>query len=318
MHILAFPDYRPVTSPPAQVPSPSPPPSRGLSLTTSPVLAGSSGGKPADEISREAALKKKEAEKAVDPLSSFSVSNSNGSSLVTAHIATAYSPAFLSSDTKSMFNSIGLDISASLPAESASLKQYAKQALLSLDGGVLNIYGSFAGRDRTSYTPTIGNSPNPRDSAFDHIYLIKNPVSQEQLLGYAKFGFGARGIKTALEGTGYAGLATAYLGLGLDGPLLSKANGTRDNNTGWVSVEGYGVANALNKNTLTTLFGEPYGKRSFSSLGAKVTIGLPGRFYLSAQYGKALGNYGKEHIGDLSVLSFGYNPTPATETRKQP
>lgn len=266
---------------------------------------------PAPQEIGRAPLQDKAAEEDKDtkPLGSFKVSSSNGSNLVTARVATAYTPAFMGTfDRTHWLSRLGLDVSASLPAETTTLKEYGRQALMTLDGGVLNVYASLAGRDRKYYKPELADGvPNPRDQAFDHLYLVKRPKSQEQLLAYLKLGMGGRAVKTALEGTGFAGVATAYLGLGLDGPLLTERWGARTDTTGWFNIEAVAVANLLNKRTLTTIFEEPYAKRSFSSVGAKAVINLPGRFFLSAQYAKALGSYGRAFIGDISVISFGYN-----------
>lgn len=271
----------------------------------------------------------KEDNSSVDPLAKFKVSSASGSRLVTAHIATSFTPAFLSTtDGTSWKSRIGMDISASVPAESVTLQQYAKHALLTLDGGILNIYGSPAGRDPKVYPPklqdgTPDGTPNPRESAWDHLYMIREPapgqtsVPQEQLLGYWKMGIGGRAIKKSLEGSEYAGIGTAYLGVGFDGPMFSGRDSKRDGNTGWFSIEAYGVANIMNKGTLTTLFEQPNEKRNLNSVGAKVAIGLPGRFFLSATYGKALGSFGRDHIKDIAVVSFGYNPEVTTEDTKK-
>jgi hypothetical protein len=266
--------------------------------------------------------KQQENSQQVNPLSSFSTSSSNGSSLVTAHIATAFSPAFLehSRDTGGdygrWYNDIGVDISASLPAQSTTLKQYAKQAVLSLDGGVLNIYGSFAGRDLTKGAYS-GGDKNPRNKTVDRIYFDSTNERPDQMLGYIKQGIGLRGVKTALEGNGYGGLATLYLGLGIDGPLLSSTTVLldKDPGAGWMSLEAYGTANAMNRRTMETLFATPSSHSGFFSGGAKLQIGLPGKFFLSAEYAKALGSYARKSIGDTSIISFGYNSDKSAEKK---
>lgn len=257
----------------------------------------------------------------VNPLSSFNTSTTNGSSLVTAHIATAYAPTFRDPQGMSsrpekkdastgdkrklnFWNALGVDISASLPAQSATLRDYGKQALLTLDGGAINIYGAFAGRDEKKDEPI----PDARMLAFDHVYLFD--AGADQMLMYVKQGIGGRAVKTALEGNGYAGVGTAYLGFGVDGPLLTTRGGASDSTSGWITLEGYATANVLNPSTLNKLFNADTKTHSLPTASARFKIGLPGRFYLSAEYSKAFGSYGKK-LGDVAMISFGYN----TETK---
>lgn len=271
----------------------------------------------------------------VNPLSSFNTSTTNGSSLVTAHIATAYAPAFREPNGDNAlfkngvffrreakkseegvrdlryWNAIGVDISASLPAQSATLKDYGKQALLTLDGGVINVLGAFAGRNEKVGVPV----PDPRVVAFDHVYLLG--ADENQMLMYVKQGIGGRAVKTALQGNGYAGLGTAYLGFGVDGPLLSTRAGSSDPNSGWIMLEAYATANVINPSTLNKLFQTDTKTHSLPVGSARFRIGLPGRFYLSAEYSKAFGTFGKK-VGDVAVISFGYNSdTKTTATEKK-
>lgn len=243
-------------------------------------------------------------------LADFSTKKGNGSNLVTAHIATAFAPMFLEASTvPKKFKAISLDISAAIPAQSTTLKDYGKQALLSLDGGIVNIYGSLPGYD---HQEAVQNT-SPRN--FDRNYWVTEG-NLNQLLVYTKGGLGGRAIKTALEGNGYAGLATAYLGLGVDGPLLATRDGSaKDPKAGWVFLEAFGVANAGNKTTFEKLFGAPTTKKVIPSWGSNFSITLPGQFYMTVGYYRALGDYGKSKIGGTTVLAFGYNGGP--EAKKQ-
>jgi hypothetical protein len=256
----------------------------------------------------------------VDSLTTFNASTSNGSTLATVHIATAFSPALLktSEDLNKEFpkrwytrwyNDIGVDISASTPVQTATLPQYGKHALLTLDGGLVNVYGAFAGRDllQGTFKPLDDGQDNPRLNNWDRIYLVDSETP-EIILGYLKQGIGIRAVKTALTGTGMGGLGTFYLGGGFDGPLLSSRDRfSKDPNAGWFSIDAYGTANAINRSTLKLLFGETASRNGFFTVGAKAKIGLPGKFFLSAEYARALDKFGKAHIGNVSVVSFGYN-----------
>ncbi len=259
----------------------------------------------------------------VNPLSNFNLKTSNNSSLVTGHIATAYAPAWrnrcgeASSKTRganedcttvsdprqlNFWNAIGVDISASLPAQSATVQDYGKQALLTLTGGVINIYGAFAGRTEDPKKPP----PDDRVLAFDHIYP-NDATAANEMEFYVKQGIGGRAVKTSLEGSGYGGVGTAYLGVGVDGPLLSSRSGGSDSNAGWTTLEVFATANAINSRTLNTIFKTTNAPSSVSSASARFVISLPGRFYMSVEYAKAFGSYGRSTLRDTSIFSFGYN-----------
>lgn len=248
-------------------------------------------------------------------LADFSTKKSNGSNLVTAHIATAYAPLFLENKSHFVPHALGVDISAAIPAQSATLKDYGKQAMLTLDGGIVNIFASIPGYDHQK----IVQGTSPRN--FDRFYYYKpkdgdwSKAEPGQLLFYTKGGLGGRAIKTALEGNGYAGLATAYLGFGVDGPLLNNLDGKKDSKAGWVSLEAFGVANAGNKTTFQKLFGGTPDRSVLPSWAANFSITLPGQFYLTVGYYRALGTYGRTSVGGTTVLAFGYNGGPEKTNR---
>jgi hypothetical protein len=262
---------------------------------------------------------------AVDPLAAFTTSTSNGSTLATMHIVTAYAPvrsrAAKADDTSCgkvdsrdyLSNmALGFDISASLPAKSSTLRDYGRHALSKLDGGVLNVLGAFGvwtPGDAVYCRLQSGDGTNPRVTTYDHMY-IGHPSAPDEMVPYIKHGAGVRAVKTKLEGGSMAGVGTAYLGLGFDGPLLSALNLRNDPRAGWFTIEAFGVANVVNHRTLESLFlaegDTTRAPRSFATANARVKIDLPGRFYLSAEYAKPLGSF-RGHIGDTSIVTFGYN-----------
>lgn len=266
----------------------------------------------------------------VDTLSKFAISNSSGTNLVTTHIATAYAPMFIDCSSpetikesltghSSAFTALGIDISASLPGTSPTLAQYGKQAVLRRDGGLFNIYFNFAGRDLedTAFDP-IGDDghtkPNPRTRYVDRHY-VANAATPNELLAYFTHGVGIRAIRTALAGDGMAGLATGYLGFGFDGPVLQSLDGNAgDPSAGWMSVELYGAINRMNSGTFNALFGAPTGSSSFRSAGVKMTIGLPGKFTVSLEQVKSFGTYARPNIGEVTMVTFGYNDGSAGKT----
>ena len=293
--------------------------------------------------------------KQTDPLSKFSMSARNGSTLATIHVATAFAPIGLSPrkdttvkpctpelqekvrakmrqgaprDTQSL--GVGVDLSSSFPMNDPTREDYGRHALTKLDGGILNLYLSMVAHNTSDCTFSALNSAdgaNPRVKAWDHFYFLKT-ATPDTMLPYVKHALGIRAVKTSLEKSetdtdaskdsgAYGGLATYYLGLGVDGPLLTSSSTARDPNAGWFGVEAFGAVNLVNSRTLNSLFKTESAPRHFNTIGARATIGLPGRFFISAEYGKALGSYGKAHIGDTSMILFGYNNQSAPDAKTQ-
>jgi hypothetical protein len=130
-----------------------------------------------------------------------------------------------------------------------------------------------------------------------------------------------RAVKTSLSDSTMAGMGTAYLGIGFDGPLITDLTDTKfSSRTGWLVLEAYGTANGVNPRTMHELFGETTPHKGFFTLASRMKIGLPGQFYLSAEYARAFGSsYMKSHIGDTAIISFGYNNdatvSPPTEKK---
>jgi hypothetical protein len=317
-------------------------------------------------------------------LPTIKLSGSSNSTQATLHIATAYMPIFR--DTPCLGKNdwckmLGFDISATAPLKSSSstatppsttgsttvatgtsndttttqtLRNYGKQAILSLDGGIFNFYTAFTGGRNTEFGPyanvwgqsaaakgnananaaaesdTNANAAaesdtnakanqkvnlNPRVTTFDHIYWTPAVPDPMEGLWYFKQGVGIRGVKTALDGNGTAGLGTAYFGIGFDGPLFSDAaSRDRDARMGWLMVEGFGTGNLINRGTMKTLFGGLPSRSGFFSLGVKAKIGLPGKFFITAEYAKAYGNYERKNIGDMALVSVGYNNDDSVKT----
>lgn len=246
-----------------------------------------------------------------EDLKQFNVSAGSNSTLVSTHIATAFLPAWIRKDTTRnghFYNALGVDVSTAVPISSATLLAYAKQALLTTQGGVANLYFSAAGRD-------LCNSVfdwEPRRTAVDHAYVINSPVTGNELIAYVVDGVGIRAIKTALSGNGYGAVGTAYLGLGFDGPLFSL-DGTQmtgravDDTTGLLAFQVYASENAVNPHTLETIFGTSNAPHTFATWGAGLRMGLPGRFFLNIDYSRGIGGYASSRLGDIALVSIGYN-----------
>ena len=195
-----------------------------------------------------------------------------------------------------------------MPVSSANLVDYGKQALLSLNGGVANLYVSAAGRDLCN----LVFDWEPRRTAVDHAYIINTPVTANELIAYVVDGVGLRAVKTALSGNGYGAVGTAYLGFGFDGPLFSldgtsMAGRSVDSSTGLLSFQVYASVNGINPSTLHDLFGTNNAPHVFETWGANLRVALPGRFSLNLDYSRGIGGFGSTTLKDLAMVSVGYN-----------
>jgi len=123
-----------------------------------------------------------------------------------------------------LYNDLGFDISTSVPIQSATLADYAKQELLLRHGGLVNLYGSLAGKNFANAIYKWGD----RASNIDRSYFVDTlqhvePATAQQAMLFWSHGLGIKALKTQLEGTGDIGLqGTVYLGIGADGPLFVR------------------------------------------------------------------------------------------------
>jgi len=235
----------------------------------------------------------------------LAVTRAAQSTLVTTPIASVFAPLTMAPEGK-FYRALGFDISASLPVENATFEDYARHQLLARKGGLLNFYVSLTGRDVSESECEITAF---RKGFVNRIYLHRDEMTADKALFFVSQGMGGRVIKTALPGDTMAGLFTAYVGFGVDGPLFdgdSARNVLDRSAAGLYSLELYGAYNALNKRTLGKMFGVEGAPKHFTTAGARFLFNLPGNFNLQLEYSKALGTFGKENLRDLVMLSFGY------------
>lgn len=251
----------------------------------------------------------KNAATGADYLSQFSAaSSSDNSTTVTAHIARVVAPAWLVQDKPRTYawNAVGFDLSTSTPVASANSLDYVKQALLELRGGIANLDVSFfAGRDLCN---PVFSEWEPRRLAFDHWYpKLAGGDIDAQLHFYVLNGLGLRAVKTALDGKGYVGVGTAYLGFGFDGPLIDGADSSQKSPPGWMTFEVSALYNVANLEAVKTLLGAPSAPRSYASATANLTMSLPGSFFIALEYSTSLSSFARDYLGDVTVIRFGYN-----------
>jgi hypothetical protein len=229
-------------------------------------------------------------------------------------------PAWLSADASKncrLRNTIGFDISASLPVQTAALADYGREELLGRYGGAANIYFNLlAGRDLNAPLFRWGD----RRQAVDRIYILDafppgETVSANQALVFISHGIGVHAIKTQIQGSAFAAAGSAYLGIGADGPLYDVTQKPSDDTTGGgLSLELYGTANVVNPRTLNTLFKVTNSHSTYYAVGVNFSAGLPGKFSISVEYTKGIGAVGRT-LGEVTMFNFSYNKPGEAKTR---
>lgn len=274
----------------------------------------------------------------------FNASVANNSQLATVHLVKAFLPTWLfgegdfendngtpKTDEKDLhpyvnarfYNDIGIDLSTSVPISGATLGDYGRQELLTRNGGLVNAYFSFSGRNYSNEAYSWGD----RAANLDHLYWIdvfgpREPATAKEALGYFSEGIGVKALKTSLTGTNsLAAQGTAYFGVGLDGPLFFAAENTTDvaekisnNPAGMVSLEVYACENYVNGQTLTTLLGTKDPPHTYPALGVNLSLNITSSIAIQLQYTDAVGS-GRNSVGHVAMFTIGYNKAPAAQSQ---
>jgi hypothetical protein len=277
-------------------------------------------------------------------LKSFGVSGSGDSQLATAEIAQTVFPILVGKETHFVstdpagslypYQGIGVHLTAAAPIQNATFTDYARQELLGRNTGMINGYISlFAGR-KTKTGDRCAYEWGARKTTLDHIYFAivgegwhlprrvsnasdttsaktsqsdatPNAVEPNQGLLFLSHGLGPRAIKTSLSGSGeLAAAGTAYVGLGIDGPLFDLGNLS---NAGGLSLEVYASTNYMNHGALEKMFNVSHAPSTFNTFGVSLKAYVTSRFSINLDYGKGLGSFGSTYLKDATILSFGYN-----------
>jgi hypothetical protein len=281
----------------------------------------------------------------VQSFGKFSASVANNSQLVTTHLVSAFMPTFfkgfkefpadpskpsagdLDPHVNSHFyNDLGFDVSASVPISSATIADYAKQELLIRDGGLLNLYRSFSGRNYTNEAYAWGD----RTANLDRLYVLdifaflnpSQPATAKQGLVFISQGWGVKALKTALTGTGPLGAqGTVYMGLGVDGPLFfagedpaTAAKNATNNPAGMMSLEFYASGNIVDRQALNALVGST---NKYLAWGANLSLFVTNSVGIQVQYVMAQKSGVGRSVGHVAMLTLGYNKpsAPAASTQ---
>jgi hypothetical protein len=292
-----------------------------------------SDGQPAIKPSSAVTLTEAKSD-ASQTLEKFSVSSGSGSTLVTTHIATSYMPTFNSKpeDSTHWYNDLGFDLSASVNAQNQTQSSYLLQEVLTRYGGVINLYFSAAGRNPCNSIYTWKD----RLQSLNHLYIYdflydRNPWRADQGMAFISHGLGYRAIKEQLSGSGYAGVGSAYVGVGFDGPLFNVLNSSPDakkdslgksakpsntatNQPGFISLELYVAENVTSASALSTMFDTRTTRNTYATWGASFKAGLGGCFSINADYSKAFSTSSEPFLKDVILVSVGYNRPTETST----
>jgi hypothetical protein len=198
-------------------------------------------------------------------------------------------------------------------------KDSTRLQLLFLNSGAYNLYVSHVGlrgskktalitkKDSTQPEASIDcNDPvtSERVHSTDRQYwqpiIIEESSAQTSDKWHLFFsnGIGAR----ALTGTGTSttGYGTFYLGIGLDKGGYTFLSKVRD---GFFSLELYGSATTINKRSLNTMFSTTSAPGWFATAGVDVRMAVNATVDLKLTYAKALGGFGRDQLGDMTMVS---------------
>lgn len=289
-------------------------------------------------------------------LKKFDTPFSSKAVLTTVQIVSAYTPIRQLSDP----SNIGIQMSASLPVSAASLKDYANHELLLHDGGLFNAYFSLfptAPRywkkdwgdrrlavNRFYFAPAYARWKIRQDSdaivkdkddatrlakdkqdLTDDLKLLDDIQTAKQAYIYLSHGIGMKAVKTSLEegNLSLAGLGTAYVGLGIDGPVFDSAKVDSDpssESAGSLSLEVFAAGNVTSKRALRSLYTTSmpsfdFNRAYFFTWGAQARFYIADKVFLSAGYYRPLDRYGRDLIHEVATFSIGYNAgTSSTST----
>jgi hypothetical protein len=293
-----------------------------------------------------AAVQQRSSSNSVQAFPKFSTSVANNSQLVSTHLVSAFMPAWLDGAqdyqetqgksrsgssldpyTNSHFwNDIGFDISSAVPVSSATLADYATQELLARYGGLLNTYVSLSGRNYANEAYAWGN----RSANLDRLYFLdldsaSEPATAKQALMFLSEGLGVKALKTSLSGSSSLGAqGTAYVGLGVDGPLFLAA---QDNATaaqvstgspaGMASFEVYVSANAVTASAISELFTVTKPGTAYWSWGATLNLYVTNNVGIQVQYVAAQGTDLGRTIGHVAIVSLSYTQTSTAASAAQ-
>lgn len=208
-------------------------------------------------------------------------------------------------------NSVSLKISASLPAGTNSLGDYANNELLLPDGGFLNVYFSFA----AAKPSVVRQGSEARRHALNRHYLggqdaLTKTTEQDATHLYFTNGLGMKAVKTSLAtgNVSLTGVGTAYLGVGMDANLYDPNN---LNNQGSFSIELTAAGNATSHQALRSLYGATNpalpSSTTFETWGAHAKIYVANEVFLSVGYYKPINRSARDLIHEVTSFSIGYN-----------
>lgn len=258
-----------------------------------------------------------------DVLKNFSATNSTNSTVITSHILTALTPAWLDKDDSKnthFYNAAGWDISAALPVNTATLQDYTKQELLGRYTGVFTLFTSFAGRNPCNYAYRWKDrAKNVNRLYLKDTLLDQSPPTPKEYLVFISQGIGIRALKTKLVNnepaangsttqstSNYTGGGMAFLGLGADGPMFDVNQTDPNAPGGLISFEVFGAAHVVNAHTLNSVLGTTNAHSVYYTLGANLLLTMPNNLYLNLEYSKPLTGFMKARQSDLTMITVGY------------
>lgn len=270
--------------------------------------------------------------------SEFSAKAGSDVTLISAEIFTGMAP--LTNKVGQWFvpKAIGFELSASLPAESAKLRDYANHQLLLKDGGLFNGYLSAAPSavwngtndecktaQKFSYiargysskeAENFTSSKYQRPFIPSRSYLVGHPVVPF-VRPYVAHGLGLKAINTDLEdesdeagdehdGGGIAAAGVFFLGLGASGPMYDVSKFDVKSSSGTMDVLVVGTVTRINPDTLSKLYKQDIDDKWVYSIGARFSVMVTGSVSLLVEYASPLGR-SKDYIDDVAVFSIAYN-----------
>jgi hypothetical protein len=269
-------------------------------------------------------------------LDKFETTYSSKAVIATAQILSGLAPILqLSNPTN-----IGVQMSASLPAGTSSLRDYADHELLLRDGGFFNGYFSFFASKPSEWEKNWGDrryavnrlywsisrarwnvagaqkrvrdNPNNAElkaalaTALEELHQMES--KPDQMYFYIAHAVGFKAIKTSLEKDDLAltGVGNAYLGFGVDGPLLDSSSDSK----GSMSIEAFAAYNVTSKRAMRALYGA--GNAAFTAPTSFGTWGVQARFYIvdqvfvSVSYYKPINSEARHLIHEVTAFNIGY------------